>query len=205
MTINGTTTNTQLITITDLEREFTYTFGDRVWLDPFASNDTEDIHTAAGRFKDIWTAWTSRRADSYGRMLSAMKAEALTDPVENYDRKESGGWKDTRDAGQRVRETEYTPAVINTQENYMAGDDSATPVLASKSVSSPGGQKDLGKTTDQKVTDTDTRLFQDYRVHGNIGVSTAADMAEKILTLHTKDLAMQAIREFIDLYTIYRR
>lgn len=205
VTINGTTTNVLLITTADLEQEFNYSFGDRVWLDPFASLDTEDIHAAASRFKDMWTTWKTRRADAYGRMLSTMTAEALTDPTENYDRKEVGGWKDTHDAGQRVRDTEYTPAVINTQENYMAGDDSATPVLASKSVSTPGGQKDQGKTTDQKVTDTDTRLFQDYRVHGNIGVSTAADMAEKILTLHTKDLTMQAIREFIDLYTIYRR
>ncbi len=81
----------------------------------------------------------------------------------------------------------------------------STPALESKSVSTPSGVKDEGKTTDEKVTDTNTRLYQNYRVHGNIGVSTAADMAEKILNLRMPvDLTEQAIKEFVDLYSIYR-
>ena len=231
VTIAGTAQTVNIVTATDVEQSFIYKYGDRVFLDPYYKEDTETEAIAAARLRALWVTWAGHREDSYGRMYQALAEEARTDPTENYDRKEDGGWTDTHDLGEkvrdtslkheigeRVRDTEYTPAVVNTVENYTAGDDSATPVLASKSVSAPGGQKDQGKTTDKKTTDedtgkitdkkatdTDTRLFQDYRVHGNIGVSTAADMAEKIVGLHGPiNLTEQAIKEFIDLYTIYR-
>lgn len=203
VTVEGVTTSVQMITAADVQREFRYTFGKRVWLDPYAEEETEDINAAAQRFKSIWNAWSLRRADAYGRMLSAMKAEALTDPVENYDRMEEGGWKDTNTIGERESNTDTTPAVVNTSEQFIAGDDSATPVLASKNVVTPGGQTDNVKNTSEEATDTTEREYQDYRVHGNIGVSTAADMAEKILLLHAKDLVKMALDEFIDLYTVY--
>ena len=205
VTIAGTATTVNIITVPDVQRDFMLMHGDRVFLDPYWQDENETIAIAAVRLQGIFTVWANRRAESYGRMYQALAEEALTDPTENYDRKEDGGWKDTHDIDKKVRDTEYTPAVVNTVENYTAGDDVSTPALASKSVSTPGGQKDMGKTTDQKATDTDTRLFQDYRVHGNIGVSTAADMAEKILNLHMRaDLTQQALNEFVDLYTIYR-
>lgn len=205
VTIAGTATTVNIITVPDVQRDFMLMHGDRVFLDPYWQDEDEDMARAAVRLQGIFTVWANRRAESYGRMYQALAEEALTDPTENYDRKESGGWKDTHDIDKKVRDTEYTPAVVNTVENYTAGDDVSTPALESKSVSTPGGQKDVGKTTDQKATDTDTRLFQDYRVHGNIGVSTAADMAEKILNLHMRaDLTQQALNEFVDLYTIYR-
>lgn len=205
VTIAGTATTVDIITVPDVQRDFMLMHGDRVFLDPYWQNDTEDMATAAVRLQGIFTVWANRRAESYGRMYQALAEEALTDPTENYDRKEDGGWKDTHDIDEKVRDTEYTPAVVNTVENYTAGDDVSTPALESKSVSAPGGQKDVGKTTDQKAQDVDTRLFQSYRVHGNIGVSTAADMAEKILALHGRaDLTQRALNEFVDLYTIYR-
>ena len=205
VTIAGTSQTVNIITVPDVQRDFMLMHGDRVFLDPYWQDENEDMATAAVRLQGIFTVWANRRAESYGRMYQALAEEALTDPTENYDRKEDGGWKDTHELDKKVRDTEYTPAVINTVENYTAGDDVSTPALESKSVSTPGGQKDVGKTTDQKATDTDTRLFQDYRVHGNIGVSTAADMAEKILNLHMRaDLTQQALNEFADLYTIYR-
>ena len=52
--------------------------------------------------------------------------------------------------------------------------------------------------------DTDTRLFQNYRVHGNIGVSTVADMLTKEVNLRRGlDLQKMALTEFLDLYTFY--
>lgn len=189
----------------DVQRDFWYVYGDREWLDPYYKEETETLEIAGGRLKNLWTVWSNRREDAYGRMYQALAEEALTDPTENYDRKEDGGWKDTNDIGKRERSTEYKPGTINTVENFTAGDDVSTPALESKSVSTPSGVKDEGKTTDEKVTDTNTRLYQDYRVHGNIGVSTAADMAKKIIDLHMPmDLTEQAIKEFVDLYTVYR-
>lgn len=205
VTIAGTATTVNIITVPDVQRDFMLMHGDRVFLDPYWQDDTETMAIAAVRLQGIFTVWANRRAESYGRMYQALAEEALTDPTENYDRKEDGGWKDTHDLGKKERSTEYKPGTINTVENYTAGDDVSTPAIESKSVSTPSGVKDEGKTTDEKATDTDTRLFQDYRVHGNIGVSTAADMAEKILNLHMRaDLTQQALNEFVDLYTIYR-
>ena len=41
------------------------------------------------------------------------------------------------------------------------------------------------------------------RIHGNIGVTTAEQMAEQEIALREKDLVYRAICEFIQLYTIY--
>ena len=205
VTIAGTSQTINIITVPDVQRDFMLMHGDRVFLDPYWQDENETVAIAAVRLQGIFTVWANRRNASYGRMYQALAEEALTDPTENYDRKEDGGWKDTHDLGKKERSTEYKPGTINTVENFTAGDDVSTPALESKSVSTPSGVKDEGKTTDEKATDTDTRLFQNYRVHGNIGVSTAADMAEKILNLHMRaDLTQQALNEFVDLYTIYR-
>lgn len=231
VTIAGTSQTVNIVLPPDVQRAFWYQYGDRVFLDPYWNDENETIYEAFKRLRALWVVWTNRREDAYGRMYQALAEEALTDPTENYDRKEDGGWKDTHDLGEkvrdtslkkeigeRVRDTEYKPNTINTVENFTAGDDVSTPALESKSVSTPSGLKDEGKTTDKKATDedtgkitdkkatdTDTRLFQNYRVHGNIGVSTAADMAKKIIDLRVPiDLTEQAIKEFVDLYTIYR-
>ena len=205
VTIEGTSQTVNIVQPADVQRTFWYQYGDRVFLDPYWQDENETVYEAFKRLRSLWTIWSIRREDAYGRMYQALAEEALTDPTENYDRKEDGGWKDTHDLGRKERSTEYKPNTINTVENYTAGDDVSTPALESKSVSTPSGLKDEGKTIDAKATDTDTRLFQDYRVHGNIGVSTAADMAKKIIDLRNPiDLTEQAIKEFVDLYSIYR-
>lgn len=52
--------------------------------------------------------------------------------------------------------------------------------------------------------DVVTRLYQQYRVHGNIGVTQVADMLSKELGLRKGlDLVKMAINEFLDLYTVY--
>lgn len=209
VTVAGVQSQVQLITPADHLTAWMFEYGDREFFDPYKPERAGDEDTQLDAVCTViigeWLKWQRQREDSYARMLSALLSEAATDPTENYDRKESGGWKDTHDLGKKERNTEYKPGTINTVENFTAGDDVSTPALESKSVSTPSGVKDEGKTTDEKATDTDTRLFQDYRVHGNIGVSTAADMAEKILHLNGSiNLARQAIKEFVDLFTVYR-
>jgi hypothetical protein len=208
VTVAGVQSQVQLITPADHLTAWMFQYGDREFFDPYKPERTGDeaqLDAVCTVIIGEWLKWQRQREDSYARMLSALLSEAATDPTENYDRMESGGWKDTHDIGKKERSTEYKPGTINTVENFTAGDDVSTPALESKSVSTPSGVKDEGKTTDEKTTDTDTRLFQDYRVHGNIGVSTAADMAEKILHLNgCVNLGRQAIKEFVDLYTIYR-
>ena len=58
--------------------------------------------------------------------------------------------------------------------------------------------------TEQAATDVLTRLFQDYRVHGNIGVTAVSDMLLKEFNLRSRlDLPMLFIKDFIDSVTFY--
>lgn len=52
--------------------------------------------------------------------------------------------------------------------------------------------------------DTDTRTWDGYHVHGNIGVMTVADMLAKEVEIRSGvDLALMAIREWINKFTFY--
>lgn len=52
--------------------------------------------------------------------------------------------------------------------------------------------------------DVVTRLYQQYRVHGNIGITQVSEMLTKELGLRKGlDLVKMAINEFLDLYTVY--
>ena len=52
--------------------------------------------------------------------------------------------------------------------------------------------------------DTDTRTWDGYHVHGNIGVMTVADMLAKEVEIRSGvDLALMAIREWVDKFTFY--
>lgn len=195
--------------------------------------------------------WWDRRKATYGWLDTNLKRTDY-DPLENYDRKEDGGWKDDHDIGARsgtdnltdtyaatqetvtetpraTRTTTMTPGVKNTTERYVFGDNSSTAVPADKTVNTPDATTPDVVTeagtdgTDTTVTaalqhidthnrstgalaakDTDTRLFQNYRVHGNIGVSTVADMLTKEVNLRRGlDLQKMALTEFLDLYTFY--
>lgn len=199
----------------------------------------------------ILQQWWSRRKATYGWLDENLKREDY-DPLENYDRKEDGGWKDDHDIGARsgtdnltdtyaatqktttdtpraVTTTTVTPGVKMTTERDVYGDNSSTPVPAERTTVTPDAT-DADVTTvagtdgtDTRVEaelqridthnrstgalatkDTDTRLFQNYRVHGNIGVSTVADMLTKEVTLRRGlDLVKMALNEFLDLYTVY--
>ena len=204
-----------------------------------------------GDISDAFQLWWSRRKYTYGWLDQNLKRTDY-DPLENYDRKEDGGWKDDHDIGARsgtdnlpdtyaatqetvtetpraTRTTTVTPGVKNTTERFVYGDNSSTAVPADKTTVTPDATTpdivtEAGTDgTDTTVTaalqhidthnrstgalaakDTDTRLFQNYRVHGNIGVSTVADMLTKEVNLRRDlDLVKMALTEFLDLYTFY--
>ncbi len=192
--------------------------------------------------KALFQEWWNRRKSTYG-WLDEMLGRRDYDPLENYDRKEDGGWKDTDDMKQRTDEftprtsdtvtetpgvtvrTTQTPHVSMTTDKNIYGDNSSTPVPVEQVISSPDGENSdvtevgpvaggsnstvtthVGK--DQQVygahQDEHTRLFQNYRVHGNIGVSTVADMLGKEVELRRPiDLIKFALNEWLDLYTVY--
>lgn len=58
--------------------------------------------------------------------------------------------------------------------------------------------------TSAAATDTLTRLFQNYRVYGNIGVTTSAQMLSGEFELRSaRDLVSFALLEFVNLTTVY--
>lgn len=191
--------------------------------------------------RKLFTEWWSRRKATFG-WLDEMLGRRDYDPLENYDRKEDGGWKDTDDMKQRTDEftprtsdtvtetpgvtvrTTQTPQVAMTTTKDIYGDNSSTESPVEKITSSPDGvHSDITEVTpvsgtnqtvtthvgkDQQVygahQDEHTRLFQNYRVHGNIGVSTVADMLGKEVELRRPiDLVKLALTEWLDLYTVY--
>lgn len=59
-------------------------------------------------------------------------------------------------------------------------------------------------TTQASATDTNTRLFNEYHVFGNIGVTTSAQMLTGEIELRgALDLITHAIVEFVDLVSVY--
>lgn len=295
----------------------------------FKETDTFDIGDLGEAFYREFRAWWTRRGPAFG-WLSEMLSRRDYDPLENYDRKEEGGWSDTTDIGARggthnltdnyaaftdtdtetptvktketvtptvktketvtptiksketvtptvkTKTTETpgvtdttveTPGVSTTVAESIYGDNSSTEVPTRKTVTSPGAnqtnQTQLShsgtntttnevlsgdtqtvneivsgdtqtvneivsgntetvnevvsgntqttrqhaahidthnvSTTEQAAQDVLTRLFDEYRVHGNIGVSTVADMVSKEIAMRAKlDLHRMAIEEITD-------
>ena len=234
---------------------------------PMAASPTPTIGDLGEAFYREYRAWWTRRGPAFG-WLSEMLSRRDYDPLENYDRKEEGGWSDTNDIGARggthnltdtyvqytdtdtetptvktketvtptvkTQETE-TPGVHTTVAESVYGDNSSTEVPSRKTVTSPGANQSNTtvnevvsgntvtenevvsgntqttrqhgahtdthntSTTEQAAQDVLTRLFDEYRVHGNIGVSTVADMVSKEITMRAKlDLHRMAIEEITD-------
>lgn len=180
-----------------------------------------DEGQAINWIKRTFSGWWNRRKQTYGWLDENLKRTDY-DPLENYDRKEEGGWSDTDDMAKRkTTETPrvqvtvtQTPHVEMTTEKNIYGDNSSTAVPVEEIVTKPDGVKSdvtvTEPTAGTNVVEADaykdehTRLYDDYRVHGNIGVSTVADMLGKEVELRRPiDLIKFALNEWLDLYTVY--
>ena len=201
-----------------------------------------DEGSALNYVTSTFASWWNRRKSTYGWLDENIKRTDY-DPLENYDRKEDGGWKDTDDMASQTNDftprtsdtvtetpgvtvrTTQTPHVEMTTEKNIYGDNSSTPVPVEQVITSPDGTNSdvtevgpvAGGSTSTVTThvgkdttvlgahkDEHTRLYQDYRVHGNIGVSTVADMLGKEVELRRPiDLVKFALNEWLDLYTVY--
>lgn len=192
--------------------------------------------------KSLFQEWWNRRKLTYG-WLDEMLSRRDYDPLENYDRKEDGGWKDTDDMASQTNDftprtsdtvtetpgvtvrTTQTPHVEMTTDKNIYGDNSSTAVPVEQVVTKPdglnsdvtevgpvsGGSNSTVTTHVGKDTtvlgahkDEHTRLYQNYRVHGNIGVQTVSSMLSQEIELRRPiDLVKFALNEWLDLYTVY--
>lgn len=200
------------------------------------------------QFLTLYNSWWNRRKEQFGKLMEALAKDY--DPIENYDRREEGGWSDTHDIGARsgtdnltdhydntkrtttdepgtTTTTTDTPRVVTESATGVYGDNSSTEVPKEVTTVTPteganvsetvlSGESTLTVEDDERedthkrstsslaAQDTDTREFDGYRVHGNIGVTTSAQMIRGEIELRSEyDLITHAIVEFIDLVSVY--
>lgn len=114
-------------------------------------------------------AWSALRMPAWSAMASALAIEY--EPLENYDRHEEGGWKDQRsgkltNSGTDTRETSVSAYDTNDYE--------------------PRAKETFSPTTATEDTTGTERTFQQYRVYGNIGVTTSQQMLESEMELRSR-------------------
>ena len=153
-----------------------------------------EVDYAYNNLVGTWEHFVSMHPE-YVRMAQMLNRTDY-DPLENYDRKEDGGWKDTTDddAIHKMKYAKQTTTTTNdpklktkTTGNVWA-DGSTVAIPDTESITEPVRANvddvDTVKTENNEHTDessvegnlTVTREFQNYHVHGNIGVTTAAQM-----------------------------
>lgn len=177
--------------------------------------------TAGACFADMFKDFVSRRLDNYKRIYDMMQQEY--NPLENYDRLEEGsiirsteyGEKVTNSVDTKRNESISTPKVEITAENFVVGYNEDEAHLAGKTVTKANGSDTINDTivsqnsggetyTEQTHTDTETESRDGFRIHGNIGVTTPAQMIMGELDIRERfDLVKAIVRTFIDEVTFY--
>ena len=178
--------------------------------------------TSAGAcFTDLYKDFVSRRLEGYKRIYDMMIMEY--NPLENYDRFEEGAIVRTTEYGEKVTNTEdtkrnesiSTPRVEITAQNFIVGYNEDEPHLAGQTVTKANGSDEVNDTivsqnsggetyTEQTHTDTVTEGREGFRVHGNIGVTTPAQMIMGELDIRERyDLVKAIVRTFVDEVSFY--
>lgn len=144
--------------------------------------------------KGALAAWSALQLPSWEKMAAALTASY--DPLENYDRREEGGWKD-QNAGMVTNTGTLKNTGTNTSETSVSAYDAGTYEPRAKEVQTPDlGSESHNYQQDEKST---TRTFNNYRVHGNIGVTTSQQMLQAELELRQ---AYASIEDYIAKETV---
>lgn len=193
----------------------------RQFIDTDSKYEDSTPMTAGACFADMFKDFVSRRLANYNRIYDMMLLEY--NPLENYDRLEEGSIIRSKEYGEKVtstvddkrNESTSTPKVEITAENFVVGYNEDEPHLAGKTVTKANGSDTINDTivsqnsggetyTEQTHTDTETESRNGFRVHGNIGVTTPAQMIMGELDIRERfDLVKAIVRTFIDEVTFY--
>lgn len=146
--------------------------------------------------------WFNRNFEQFKRMMDALLAEY--NPIENYDRTEDtlttpGVERTEEHTGKDGRNIKSYPTAIREEETKVSAYDSSTYSPKDKTIATGRGfdesQDDFthGETIKNKVNGYDT--FHS-RVHGNIGVTTNAQMVTQEMELRKFDIYTDIARRF---------
>ena len=142
------------------------------------SGDLFPYYQAPPEVKTAITEWFTRRKDNFSKLWQGFTAEY--NPIENYDRQE---------------DSTETPNITHTLSN--SGQDASTNEADVQGYNGtdyvPNSRTKSSGTSSTNGTDTEsgTRTYTS-RIHGNIGVTTSAQMLEGEL----------ALRKSMDLYAL---
>lgn len=152
-------------------------------------------------FKLLFNEWKTRRLPEFVKMSDALTAEY--NPIENYNRIEEGSITDAHHKGSKSTAT-LTPNTTTTSTNTINGFDGGSVTGGSNTVNQTGSSTSTSTNEDISATvfDKDVKSFQEYRIHGNIGVTTNQQMIEAELEMRKTDLITNIVEEFVRMYLI---
>lgn len=127
-------------------------YAERKFICPDLEHVTEDAFYVAGQFHQRYLNMWARRKAQFG-WLDQMLKRTDYDPLENYDRKEDGGWKDTTDLGAKTRTANLTDSYATYTDT-----DTETPTVKTKVTETPTVKTKTTETptVKTKVTETPT-------------------------------------------------
>lgn len=182
------------------------------------TEDSDNLTVARTHFKNCFNNYWEYKAIDLERIVRAWSIEY--NPLENYDRKEDGSYTDELHKGTKTStnvdttDTE-TPTVKTRTTNFVNGDDNATAMESghndteivsgnTQMHSTANANNNYTKTEDIDSThfDYNKRVFDNYRIHGNIGVTTNSQMALGELEMRMKPVVDIFIKEFVDKYEL---
>ena len=208
-------------------------FSDFLYLAKYDTEKTkvENINNAKSRFSEIFEQWKNDNSRNFEFLYSAMYDEY--NPLENYDRKEDGSYTDEHHKGNKTATsykevttpnltTEITNRTKVKSSDFVYGFDSASasPSGYTESVPTEGtdktlqtGNTEVARNVEENYTsisdisgtvfDNDKRTFDNYHIHGNIGVTKTSDLIRDELSLRMESLAHKLLYSFAQQYLFY--
>ena len=125
-------------------------YSTRKFLCPNKEHATEDAFYAAIQFQSRYkNAWNRRKAQL--GWLDQMFKRTDYDPLENYDRHEDGGWKDTTDLGAKTKTANLTDSYATYTDT-----DTETPTVKTRTTETPTVKTKTTETPTVKTKTTET-------------------------------------------------
>lgn len=208
-------------------------FSDFLFLGRYDNTKTleQNLASTKEKFADTFDLWKQNNSKNIDVLYSALYTDY--NPLENYDRKEEGGYTDEHHKGSKsaTASKETTTPDLTTEttnrtkvksSDFVYGFDSASasPTGYNETVPTEGTDKttqtgttsttrtaEENYTTETDISDTvfdnDKRVFNSYRVHGNIGVTTPSDLIKGEFNIRLESLMRKLLFQFAHEYLFF--
>lgn len=172
--------------------------------------DEETVEIRGGYIIAEWQTFVARNGENLKRMLDALFADY--DPISNYDMKESGSDGETEDVTHQTPKgkthTDITPYAtgINSTGNGAQQGKQMTETYFSdqaEAETSHDHNKSIPDNAGSSVSGFWKTRQHFFQRHGNIGVTTSAQMITQELELRVVEVVRDFVQRFFDQYCYY--